>query len=153
MLYWCVQLQTCKGAQSLSTYRNIKRDKCFFPPSISAPTSSEANVLISQTVWHNELPWREAVERWLWSCWWAMSIWTSGWGRWGIGGCCRAGCAGRLRSRCERCPSAPWAETPVAQTEVRKTHKLLKSFLWPTRRTHSTNKVNGCHFSNRLRNS
>lgn len=66
----------------------------------------------------SELPLRVAVERWLWSCWWVMSIWISGWGRWGIGDCCWAGCGGQLKSRCELCPSAPSAETPVPKKRL-----------------------------------
>lgn len=68
------------------------------------------------------VPWRVAAERWLWSCWWVMSIWTSGWGKWGICGCCWAGSAGRLRSRCEQCPSAPSSETPVPKQDHTQTH-------------------------------
>lgn len=73
------------------------------------------------------LPWHVAAERWLWSCWWVMSIWTSGWERWEICGCCWAGCAGQLRSRCELCPSAPSAETPVPKQDY--TQKKIFEFL------------------------
>lgn len=71
-----------------------------------------------------DVPWHGAAERWLWNCWWVMSIWTSGWGRRGICGCCWAGSAGRLRSRCEQCPSAPSSETPVPKQDHTHTHTL-----------------------------
>lgn len=71
-----------------------------------------------------DVPWHGAAERWLWNCWWVMSIWTSGWGRRGICGCCWAGSAGQLRSRCEQCPSAPSSETPVPKQDHTHTHTL-----------------------------
>lgn len=80
----------------------IWQQKCFFLISIK-PDGTEQN---------SELPWHGAVERWLGSCWWVMSICTNGRGKWEICGCCWAGCEGQQRSRCELCPLAPSSETP-----------------------------------------
>ena len=105
----------------------IKKGWIFLPPCRSC---FGINIKSQWGAVNTELPWRAAAERWLWSCWWVMRIWTSGWGRRGICGCRWAGCAGRRRSRCELCPSAPSAGTPVPKQDY--THKKIPERLHPS---------------------